>query len=82
MSCCTRIGSLNLHMKRTSIFIRIIKRGCILGSSQELMKIWSKGGRLIIIGFYFIYLLFALQQEGTSLHHHHMSENMGNLWLC
>lgn len=71
MSCCTRTGSLNLHMKRTSIVIIIISKGCILGSSHKLMKIWSKGWRLVIIGFLFIY---ALQQEGASLHHHHMTK--------
>jgi hypothetical protein len=54
MSCCTRTGSLNLHMKRTSIVIIIINKGCILGSSHKLMKIWSKGWRLVIIGFLFI----------------------------
>lgn len=63
MSCCTRIGSLNLHMKRTSIFIIIIKRGCILGSSQKLMKIWSNGGGLIIIGFIYLFLLWNTKEQ-------------------
>ncbi len=64
MSCCTRIGSLNLHMKRISIFIRVIKGSCILGNSQKLMKTWSKGGRLVIIGFFLKKI--ALQQERAS----------------
>jgi hypothetical protein len=42
MSCCSRIGFLNLHMKITSILIRIINRGCIFGSSQKLMEIYDQ----------------------------------------
>jgi hypothetical protein len=51
-------------MKRISIFIRVIKGSCILGNSQKLMKTWSKGGRLVIIGFFLKKI--ALQQERAS----------------